>query len=147
MNKKMMDNKINLNWEMKTGTTCYSCKSKISDPIFSFPMKQDMENLTLCLSCEREEKLDVVIKNKKSTINKVKRFLLSKKGDRIIMFNYIGILIFGFSLNIFLMLMGIKNTFISLYTSNILNVSYIYLLYYKTKLTRGDDKLILKNNV
>lgn len=116
-------NKIkNIQTELLSGLNCYECKCKIE--LSEFEMLNNIENLynhneklTLCKSCNRDLKIDI-LKSKKRIFNKIKLFIISKnKFDKItlILFTIIvplvilnifatikGVHIFGYLLNSFL---------------------------------------------
>jgi hypothetical protein len=126
-------NKIkNIQTELLSGLNCYECKCKIE--LSEFEMLNNIENLynhneklTLCKSCNRDLKIDI-LKSKKRIFNKIKLFIISKnKFDKItlILFTII------FILNIFATIKGVH---IFGYLLNIFATFYWIIILYRSKL-------------
>lgn len=73
----------NISFDIRYGLRCYSCKEKTGYDITSRFVNNDIvEKLEICRSCEREERLNMLLKGRLN-INRVKRFLISNKSKRL----------------------------------------------------------------
>ena len=137
---------VSLTWEMKKGIICYSCKEKVSDneDDWSYNFDMSKEDFKLCTSCERDEKLGELIykSDNYKWINRLKKYLVSKKSDKMI-FIYIGGLFLFFIIDV-LLHFTIKNIHTFGVVSTILNILYALIFYYKVKLTSGHKKATFK---
>lgn len=139
----LINKNVSLSWEIKKGVLCYSCKERISDNEDDWIYNLDInkEDIKLCTSCERDEKLGSLIYkiDNHKWINRFKRYLLSKKSDKMI-FIYVGALFALFAIDLLFHLTILKNIHIFGVISAVLNILYASLFYYKVKLTSGDKK-------
>ena len=137
---------VSLSWEMKKGVICYSCKEKVSDHEDDWIYNLDMtkEDLKLCTSCERDEKLGELIykSDNHKWINRLKKYLVSKKSEKMVFF-YIGALFLFFSIDV-LLHFTIRGVHTFGIVSAILNILYASLFYYKVCITSGDKKATFK---
>lgn len=139
----LINKNISLSWEIKKGVLCYSCKERTSDNEDDWIYNLDInkEDIKLCTSCERDEKLgSIIYKNDNHKwINRFKRYLVSKKSDKMI-FIYVGALFALFVIDLLFHFTVLKNIHIFGATSTVLNILYASLFYYKVKLTTGREK-------
>ena len=143
----LINKNVSLSWEIKKGVLCYSCKERTSDNEDDWIYNLDInkEDIKLCTSCERDEKLGSLIYkiDNHKWINRFKRYLVSKKSDKMI-FIYVGALFALFAIDLLFHLTILKNIHIFGVISTILNILYASLFYYKVKLTSGDKKATFK---
>ena len=139
----LINKNVSLSWEIKKGVLCYSCKERTSDNEDDWIYNLDInkEDIKLCTSCERDEKLGSLIYkiDNHKWINRFKRYLVSKKSDKMI-FIYVGALFAIFAIDLLFHLTILKNIHIFGVISTVLNILYASLFYYKVKLTSGDKK-------
>lgn len=73
-----------ISFEINHGVKCYSCKEDLEeDNILNWtrPVDYDVrEVIKICKICNREEKFNII--HNKININRIKRFLLSKKSEK-----------------------------------------------------------------
>jgi hypothetical protein len=136
----------NINWEVKQGVRCYSCKIDITEEsdlysksiilkniIHRISKDPKSENFKLCVSCNRNDKLEGIISHKFfnfNRINKIKKYLYSKNVDKVqiimIVLMIVSNLIDGF----------IKYYFhINIFIGILFNIFYWFMLYYTAKLS------------
>jgi hypothetical protein len=143
----LINKNVSLNWEIKKGVLCYSCKERTSDNEDDWIYNLDIskEDFKLCTSCERDEKLGSLIykSDNHKWINRFKRYLVSKKSDKMI-FIYVGALFALFFIDLLFHFTVLKNIHIFGETSTVLNILYASLFYYKVKITSGDKKATFK---
>lgn len=97
-------------------------------------LKEDKDFFILCKSCSREESIDLVTGKKFIKVkNNLKKFLISKRADKIIYY-YMVLIVLIFLLDI---LTGVK--IFSVFTS-LLNLLYAYFFYYRSMLICGEIK-------
>ena len=139
----LINKNVSLSWEINKGVICYSCKERTSDNEDDWIYNLDInkEDIKLCTSCERDEKLGSLIYkiDNHKWINRFKRYLVSKKSDKMI-FIYVGALFSLFAIDLLFHLTILKNIHIFGVISAVLNILYASLFYYKVKLTSGDKK-------
>lgn len=130
-------NKIkNIQTELLSGLNCYECKCKIE--LSEFEMLNNIENLynhneklTLCKSCNRDLKIDI-LKSKKRIFNKIKLFIISKnKFDKITLILFTTIIVPLIILNIFATIKGVH---IFGYLLSIFATFYWIIILYRSKL-------------
>jgi len=130
---RLMKKKKNISWDIKRGLNCYSCKESIVS-VYDYTIDTKKECFDLCKSCSRDESIDSIINNSnKKNTNRLKRYLISKKSDKIIIY-YIFIVLFLFFLDFFFV-----TKFFSLSTG-FLNILYAIVSYYRISLVCGVDK-------
>lgn len=66
-----------ISFEINHGVKCYSCKEDLEENVILVKYKEDIK---ICKVCNREEKFNII--NNKLNINRIKRFLLSKKSEK-----------------------------------------------------------------
>lgn len=139
----LINKNVSISWEIKKGVLCYSCKERTSDNEDDWIYNLDInkEDIKLCTSCERDEKLGSLIYkiDNHKWINRFKIYLISKKSDKMI-FIYVGALFALFAIDLLFHLTILKNIHIFGVISAVLNILYASLFYYKVKLTSGDKK-------
>jgi hypothetical protein len=73
-----------ISFEINHGVKCYSCKEDLEeDNILNWTRPVDYgvkEVIKICKICNREEKFNII--HNKLNINRIKRFLLSKKSEK-----------------------------------------------------------------
>ena len=97
-------NRKNINWDVKQGIRCYSCKeeiynesniqteiqretqrltklSKVFDRLNHDPKS---ENLHMCTSCNRDNQIEGIINNRITSLNKIKKYLYSRKSNTLL---------------------------------------------------------------
>lgn len=82
-----------VNWEIKKGLRCYSCKSTIdrsTDDRLNI-LLDDKEDIELCAACKRDEKIDLISDGYIIKINKFKNFIMFDKKHHIALLLMIGI--------------------------------------------------------
>jgi hypothetical protein len=70
----------NISWEIRKGLRCVSCKCKIEqdmDYLFS-----ENEEIETCLSCKRDNSINSLIDKKKKYLLSFKKFMVSKKYNK-----------------------------------------------------------------
>lgn len=78
-----------ITFDVRMGTRCYSCATDIEHDDIDY-LTEDLskyEHINLCVACKREESLDKFIKTgfpDTTRINKLKKYLFSKKSDRLV---------------------------------------------------------------
>jgi hypothetical protein len=68
-----------ISFEIKYGVKCYSCKEDLEENVILVKYKEDIK---ICKICNREEKFNII--HNKININRLKRFLLSKKSEKVV---------------------------------------------------------------
>ena len=68
-----------ISFEIKYGIKCYSCKEDLEEDELGSPSVKEV--IKICKICNREEKFNII--HNKLNINRIKRFLLSKKSEKI----------------------------------------------------------------
>lgn len=90
-----------LSWNLEHGMNCYSCKEEI-ETLEEFTQRSitnnlkldDMKQMKVCLSCERDMKLSLISGSRIENLKlKFKEFLIKKYG-KVIMIGLIGIVLF-----------------------------------------------------
>lgn len=66
-----------ISFEINHGVKCYSCKEDLEENVILVKYKEDIK---ICKVCNREEKFNII--HNKININRIKRFLLSKKSEK-----------------------------------------------------------------
>lgn len=133
-----------ITWEVRRGMKCYGCGTDVDcstdDSILRFDEKNDTKTMVLCVACKREESLDSFIKTgfpDSTRTNKLRRFLFSKKSDRIIWYFLLSILM-CIAIEIFARFaFGVR---ISWLLTPILNMAYWCIFCYRTKITYTEEK-------
>jgi hypothetical protein len=136
-------------WELKKGIMCYSCKEIINEDDWKFNHDISKEDFKLCTSCERDQKLDEFIPSnfiKQKYINNFKKYLISKKSNKIIVI-YIILVISLLSTDIITKLVGLKDIKIFSLSLSFINILCSIIVFYRTKLNTGEDKEIFKDDV
>jgi hypothetical protein len=67
-----------ISFEIKYGIKCYSCKEDLEEDELGSPSVKEV--IKICKICNREEKFNII--HNKLNINRIKRFLLSKKSEK-----------------------------------------------------------------
>jgi len=126
-----------ITFDVRMGTKCYGCATDIEHDNLDY-LTEDLskyEHINLCVACKREESLDKFIKTgfpDATRINKLKKFLFSKKSDKIVWYFIFAVLTsilvefvarFMFDIKIFWLL------------TPICNIVYWTLFCYKSKIT------------
>jgi hypothetical protein len=130
-----------ITFEVRRGERCYSCSGELEydeldyTDFDRYKASLEREDFKLCVSCKREENLDQFIKTgfpDATRINKLKKFLFSKKSDKLVWYFlfaiFTGVLVefvarFVFDIKMFWLL------------SPIFNIVYWSLFCYKSKIT------------
>jgi len=121
-------------FEVRRGEKCFGCSSDIEGAKRSFEIDPDENKMSLCLSCKREERIDSFISlfSLKSMLNRFKKFLFSKRSDKVV-FYFLICIILGIFCELFLRIyFGVKTIWI---VPTILNIAYWALFCYKSKIT------------
>ena len=130
-----------ITFEVRRGERCYSCSDELEydeldyTDFDRYKASLEKEDFKLCVSCKREENLDQFIKSgfpDATRINKVKKYLFSKKSDRLIwyfMFAILGGVLIEFVARF---AFGIKVSWIFI---PLCNIVYWSLFCYKSKIT------------
>jgi hypothetical protein len=87
--------KKNVGWDVKQGLRCYSCKddlypgntieeqnerlNKINEVFNRIDIDPKSDNLKMCVTCNRDNQIEDVFNHKFLSINKIKKYLYSKK--------------------------------------------------------------------
>lgn len=130
-----------ITYEVRRGERCYSCSDEVEHEEFDYTNLSDWkaslekEDFKLCVRCKREENLDQFIKSgfpDATRINKLKKYLFSKKSDRLVWYFMIAIL--GGILIEFVarFVFGVKVSWIFI---PLCNIVYWSLFCYKSKIT------------
>lgn len=145
----LLNKKKSHSWEFKKGILCYSCKEIVSEDDWIYNHDMSKEDFKLCTYCERDQKLDEFIPSnfiKQKYINNFKKYLISKKSNKLIVI-YIIMLISLLSTDIITKLVGLKDIKIFNLSLSFLNILYSIIVFYRTKLNTGEDKEIFKEDV
>ena len=135
-----------ITFEVRRGEKCYSCATDVDHDVdyTDFAAMLQKEDFKLCVACKREESLDQFVKSgfpDATRINKLKKYLFSKKSDRLVWYFLIAILTniaiefitrFVFDIKVFWFL------------TPLLNIIYWSVFCYKSKITYIEEKLIFK---
>lgn len=97
-------NRENINWYVKQGIRCYSCKDEIFDEsniqteiqretqrslklsnVFDrLEHSPKSENLNMCTSCNRDNQIEGLIHKKIISLNSIKKYFYSRKSNKIL---------------------------------------------------------------
>lgn len=130
--------KTMITWNIRRGDNCYSCKEFIDEKPYWWNSKtgeiDNSENFKMCTSCNRDEKLDDIIKPifKLKTLNNFKKFLYSEKSNKFIIFLLIIMIlsmVIDYSVRFFF------NTKILFFLYPLTATIYWGIFYYKTKIS------------
>jgi hypothetical protein len=143
----------NINWDVKQGVRCYSCKTDMIedlglDEVKKFEKLMEIhdkysnnlkrEDFKLCVSCNRDDKLEGITSHKffnGNRLNKIKKLLYSKKFDKVQMIMLILMIVFQVIDGLIRHYFHIRTMIGSLYT-----IFYWCVWYYKMSLTFGEKK-------
>jgi hypothetical protein len=143
----------NISWDVKQGVRCYSCKTdiveksdldysekldKLRDIYERFLKNPKREDFKLCVSCNRDDKLEGITSHKLfngNRLNKIKKLLYSKKCDKVQMIMLILMIVFQVIDGLIKHYFHIRTMIGSLYT-----IFYWFIWYYKMSLTFGEKK-------
>ncbi len=143
----------NIGWDVRQGVRCYSCKTDIiEESDLDYPKKLDKlkdiyerfskypksEHLHLCVSCNRDDKLEVITNHKffnSNRINKIKKILYSKKSDKVQIVMMILMIVFQVIDSLIKHYFNIYTMIGPLYT-----IFYWIVWYYKITLSFGEKK-------
>ena len=130
-----------ITYEVRRGERCYSCSDEVEHDELDYTNLSDWktslekEDFKLCVACKREENLDHFIKSgfpDATRINKVKKYLFSKKSARLVwyfMFAVLGGVLVEFVARF---AFGIKVSWMFI---PLCNIVYWSLFCYKSKIT------------
>jgi hypothetical protein len=128
-----------ITFEVRRGEKCYSCTTDVDhddlDLSTDFAALLQKEDFKLCVACKREESLDYFVKSgfpDSTLINKFKKYLFSKKSDRLVWYFLIAILTSIAIEFITRFVFGIK---VFWFLTPILNIIYWSIFCYKSKIT------------
>lgn len=143
----------NISWDVKQGVRCYSCKiDMIEESDLDYSEKLDKlkniyerytkdpktENFQLCVSCNRDDKLEGITSHKffnGNRLNKIKKLLYSKKCDKVQVIMLLLMIVFQVIDGLIKHYFHICTMIGSLYT-----IFYWSVWYYKMSLTFGEKK-------
>jgi len=142
----------NIGWDVKQGVRCYSCKTDIIEEsdldysekldklkdIYERASKDPNEDFQLCVSCNRDDKLEGITSHNffnGNRLNKLKKLLYSRKCDKIQIIMLILMIVFQVIDGLIKHYFHIRTMIGSLYT-----IFYWCVWYYKMKLTFGEKK-------
>jgi hypothetical protein len=135
--------KKSITWDIKKGDNCYSCKEFIEEQPYRWDNStgtfDTSVNFKMCTSCNRDEKLDDVIKPsilvlfKLKTLNNFKKFLYSDKSNKFIIFLFIIMMIL--SMVIDYTVRFFFNTKVLSFLYPLTSTIYWVIFYYKTKIS------------
>jgi hypothetical protein len=125
-------------FEVRRGERCYSCATNVEHDDLDytdFATMLQKEDFKLCVRCKREENLDQFIKTgfpDATRINKFKKFLFSKKSDRMIWYFMFAILT---SIAIEFISRFVFDIKVFCFLTPMLNIIYWSIYCYKLKIT------------
>jgi hypothetical protein len=141
----------NISWDVKQGVRCYSCKTDmIEESDLDYSEKLDKlndiyeraskdpksEDFQLCVSCNRDDKLEGITNHKffnGNRLNKIKKLLYSKKSDKVQAIMIVLMIVFHVIDGLIKHYFHIHTMIGSLYT-----IFYWIVWYYKTSLLFGE---------
>jgi hypothetical protein len=143
----------NISWDVKQGVRCYSCKNnmieesdldysqriyKLNEIYERYTKDSKSENFQLCVSCNRDDKLEGITNNNyfnRSKINKIKKHLYSRKSDKL-NFIMLGLMI------VFHIIDGLIRYYFHIHTmiGSLYTIFYWCVWYYKMRLSYGEKK-------
>ncbi len=130
-----------ITFEVRRGERCYGCSDEVEHDdvdymdFEAFKASLEREDFKLCVACKREENLDHFIKSgfpDSTGINKFKRFLFSKKSDRMIWYFMFAVLTSVLVEFVARFVFGVKIFWL---LTPICNIVYWGLFCYKSKIT------------
>jgi hypothetical protein len=127
-----------ITFEVRRGERCYSCATNLEyDELdyTDFAAMLQKEDFKLCVACKREESLDQFVKSgfpDATRINKFKKYLFSKKSDKIVWYFLIAILT---SIAIEFISRFVFDIKVFWFLTPILNIIYWSIFCYKSKIT------------
>ena len=130
--------KTTITWNIKRGDNCHSCMEFIEEQSYRWNSKtgeiDPSENFKMCTSCNRDEKLDDIIKPifKLKTLNNFKKFLYSDKSNKFIIFLLIFMIL---SMVIDYTARFFFNTKVLSFLYPLTSTIYWTVFYYKTKIS------------
>ena len=145
--------KKNIGWDVKQGVRCYSCKTDIIEEsgldylqkldklkdIYERAVKDSKkEYFQLCVSCNRDDKLEGITSHKffnGNRLNKIKKLLYSRKSDRLQIIMIVLMIVFQ-------VIDGLIKYYFHIYTmiGSLYTIFYWCVWYYKMNLTFGEKK-------
>jgi hypothetical protein len=146
----------NISWDVKQGVRCYSCKSdmieesdldysqrvyKLNEIYERYTKDSKSENFQLCVSCNRDDKLEGITSHKffnGNRLNKIKKLLYSKKSDKVQTIMIVLMIVFHVIDGLIKHYFHIHTMIGSLYT-----IFYWIVWYYKMSLSFGEKKVNL----
>ena len=129
-----------ITFEVRRGERCYGCSTLVEHDhpdldYTDFAAMLQKEDFKLCVACKREESLDQFVKSgfpDATRINKFKKYLFSKKSDKIVWYFLIAILT---SIAIEFISRFVFDVKIFWFLTPILNIIYWSIFCYKSKIT------------
>jgi hypothetical protein len=130
-----------ITFDVRRGEKCYSCAIDIDHDdvdytdFSTYKASLKNENFNLCVACKREESLDQFVKSgfpNATRINKFKKYLFSKKSDKLVWYFLFAILTSIAIEFIARFVFGVK---IFWFLTPILNIIYWSIFCYKSKIT------------
>jgi hypothetical protein len=123
-----------VNYDIKKGYICYNCKSEIphtSDEKFS-KVLDETDFSQLCIPCNRDIKIESLNSNYKLLFHKFKKWLVSKKSEKLFFYFLIPIVVLILS-DIILKVLGYDIKLNYIYIT--LNIIYLIITIFKNNLT------------
>jgi hypothetical protein len=130
-----------ITFEVRRGERCYSCSTEVEHDdtdymdFDAFKASLEKEDFKLCVRCKREENLDQFIKTgfpDATRINKFKKFLFSKKSDRMIWYFMFAVFT---SIIVEFVARFVFDIKLFWFLTPILNIIYWSIFCYKSKIT------------
>lgn len=141
----------NIGWDVKQGIRCYACKTDLLEDLSETDRYEKLmdvyekaskdpknEDFHLCVSCNRDDKLEGIT-NKKffngNRLNKFKKLLYSKKSERLQIIMLILMIVFQ-------VIDGLIRHYFKIYTmiGSLYTLFYWSMWYYKMRLSFGEKK-------
>ena len=145
--------KESISWQVRQGVRCYSCKTDIIEEsgldylqkldklkdIYERAVKDSKkEYFQLCVSCNRDDKLEGITSHKffnGNRLNKIKKLLYSRKSDRLQIIMIVLMIVFQ-------VIDGLIKYYFHIYTmiGSLYTIFYWCVWYYKMSLSFGEKK-------
>ncbi len=120
-------------YDLSTGVKCYNCKSETGHQRNTIEDMSNTKNFKLCKSCERDQKLDNLVNKFRFDKIKFKKFALSDKFNKKLIFYFLGYIAFCILIDVFLSYF-FKVNFMTK-TLNLCSLVFSLFTLYRTKLT------------
>ena len=120
-------------YDLSTGVKCYNCKSETGHERNTIEDISNTNNFKLCKSCERDQKLEGLMNRFKFDKVKFKKFALSDKFNKKLIFYFLGYIGLCILIDVFLFSL-FKVSFMTK-TLNLCSLIFSLFSLYRTKLT------------